>query len=103
MTFFSNSILELVIWISLTQFFFFVSTSPITIAILHSVSASQASFAMAFQIFVSHILGDALSAPLIGKISDVSGDLRFAILTSSPLILIGAILWFLALRKRQLH
>lgn len=103
MAFYSSSIPELIVWISLTQFFFFISNSPATIATLHSVSASQASFAMAFQIFLSHILGDALSAPLIGKVSDISGDLRLGVLTSAPVILVGAVLWYWPLRKTQSH
>lgn len=103
MTFYSSSVFELIVWISLTQFFFFFSNSPVTIATLHSVTPSQASFAMAFQIFVCHILGDVLSAPLIGKISDLTGDLRWGMVSSAPIILIGAFLWYFPLRQTQAH
>jgi predicted MFS family arabinose efflux permease len=99
MTCFASSTIELIVWISLTQFLFFISNSPLTIATFQAVSVSQASFAMAVQIFVSHLLGDALSAPLIGKISDVTGNLRIGILLSAPVILIGATLWFWPLKK----
>lgn len=99
--FYSKSLVELTFWISVTQFFFFVSTSPATIATLHSVTASQASFAIALQIFLSHVLGDALSAPLIGKVSDMTGDLRWGMLASAPAILVGAILWYWPLRQQR--
>lgn len=103
MAFYARSTTELFVWIALTQFFFFISNSPITIATLHSVTPAQGSFAMAMQIFISHILGDALSAPLIGKVSDVSGDLRLGVMTAAPVILLGAFLWYLPLRQAQRH
>jgi predicted MFS family arabinose efflux permease len=79
----------------------FMSTSPVTIAILQSAHARHASFAMALQIFVSHILGDALSAPLIGRLSDATGDLRLGMLACAPMLLLSAFLWYWPTRQRH--
>lgn len=94
MTFNAGSVTGLVIWISLTQFFLFMSTSPIAIGTLQAATARQASFAMALQIFVSHVFGDALSAPWIGFVSDKTGNLRLGILAVAPMILVSALLWY---------
>jgi predicted MFS family arabinose efflux permease len=91
--FYAGSVAELILWISLSQFFMFFSNSPITIATLQAATARQASFAMAVQIFVCHILGDALSAPWIGWMSDKTGSLRLGLLGAAPFILIAAFLW----------
>jgi len=46
--------------------------------LLNSVSASIRSTALAVNVFVIHLLGDAFSPPLIGRISDMTGSLQKA-------------------------
>jgi MFS family permease len=59
-------------------FFILVGTGPTNAALVNSVSASIRSTALAVNVFVIHLLGDAFSPTLIGKISDKSGSLQIA-------------------------
>jgi MFS family permease len=85
---------EFVIYLVLTQLFFFLSTSPICVAILQISPSHLQNFGMAIFIFMSHILGDAISSPLIGKYSDMTGSLQEGILLCTPVILLSSVLWF---------
>lgn len=59
-------------------FFILVGTGPTNAALVNSVSASIRSTALAVNVFVIHLLGDAFSPPLIGWISDKTGSLQIA-------------------------
>ncbi|HET8889253.1 MAG TPA: MFS transporter, partial [Candidatus Angelobacter sp.] len=54
------------------------STGPTNAALVNSVSASIRSTALAVNVFVIHLLGDAFSPTLIGRISDKTGSLQMA-------------------------
>ncbi len=56
--------------IGLAEFALFLSTSPINVVILQGVPAPLRASAMAISIFAIHLLGDLISPPLIGAISD---------------------------------
>lgn len=84
-----------------TQFLFFLSTSPINVALLDTIPAEFRTSAMAIAIFMIHILGDAVSAPLIGYLSDLTGSLRLGILLCLPMIFVSAFFWWLALRAKK--
>ena len=79
--------------LALTQFFFFLSTSPINVALIESVPGNFRTSAMAISIFASHLLGDAISSPLIGKYSDMTGSLKAGILLCTPVILLSWVFW----------
>jgi sugar phosphate permease len=59
-------------------FFILVGTGPTNAALVNSVSAGIRSTALAVNVFVIHLLGDAFSPALIGKISDRTGSLQTA-------------------------
>jgi MFS family permease len=59
-------------------FFILVGTGPTNAALVNSVSASIRSTALAVNVFVIHLLGDAFSPTLIGRISDKTGSLQTA-------------------------
>ncbi|HEV7550241.1 MAG TPA: MFS transporter, partial [Candidatus Angelobacter sp.] len=59
-------------------FFVLVGTGPTNAALVNSVSASIRSTALAVNVFVIHLLGDAFSPTLIGRISDKTGSLQVA-------------------------
>jgi MFS family permease len=59
-------------------FFILIGTGPTNAALVNSVSASIRSTALAVNVFVIHLLGDAFSPPLIGKLSDKTGSLQTA-------------------------
>jgi MFS family permease len=58
--------------IFLAVFFLLINTGPINAAIVNSVNAQIRSTALAVNVFVIHLLGDAFSPSLIGAISDRS-------------------------------
>ncbi len=98
-TYFSQTVSSFVFWLALTEFLFFVSTSPINVIFLSRVPDHLRSSGMAFAILACHILGDAISAPLIGWVSDVTGDLKLGILSALPMALVCALLWLFASLK----
>lgn len=59
-------------------FFVLISTGPTNAALVNSVSASIRSTALAVNVFIIHLLGDAFSPTLIGRISDKTGSLQVA-------------------------
>jgi MFS transporter, Spinster family, sphingosine-1-phosphate transporter len=59
-------------------FFILIGTGPTNAALVNSVSASIRSTALAVNVFVIHLLGDAFSPALIGRLSDKTGSLQKA-------------------------
>jgi MFS transporter, Spinster family, sphingosine-1-phosphate transporter len=59
-------------------FFILIGTGPTNAALVNSVSASIRSTALAVNVFVIHLLGDAFSPALIGRLSDKTGSLQTA-------------------------
>ena len=57
-------------FIFMAVFFLLIGTGPTNAALVNSVSAGIRSTALAVNIFVIHLLGDAFSPALMGKISD---------------------------------
>lgn len=58
--------------IFVAEFFLLINTGPVNAALVNSVAPGIRATAMAINIFVIHLLGDAFSPYLIGKISDMS-------------------------------
>jgi MFS transporter, Spinster family, sphingosine-1-phosphate transporter len=59
-------------------FFVLVGTGPTNAALVNSVSPNIRSTALAVNVFIIHLLGDAFSPTLIGRISDKTGSLQTA-------------------------
>ncbi|HEX5234472.1 MAG TPA: MFS transporter [Silvibacterium sp.] len=75
------------------EFFLFLGTGPLNAAIVNSVAAPIRATAISINLFVIHVLGDAFSPLLIGKISDAS-NLRIGLsITIITLALSGIILF----------
>ncbi|HEY2001755.1 MAG TPA: MFS transporter [Acidobacteriaceae bacterium] len=80
--------------ILLAEFFLFLNTGPLNAAIVNSVSAAVRSTAIAFNLFLIHLLGDWHSPQFIGAVSDRHG-LRLGLgLTLITLLLSAGILFF---------
>ena len=58
--------------ITIAGFLLLLNTAPLNAAVINSVGAHIRATAIAVNLFVIHFLGDALSAWLIGKVSDRS-------------------------------
>jgi MFS family permease len=74
------------------QLFLFVSTGPINAAIVNLTSPLERATAIAVSIFTIHILGDVLSPPLIGALSD-STSLQQAVKIVPLAVLLAGLLW----------
>lgn len=97
-TLYAPTISTLIFFLTFTQLFFFLSTSPVNVSIIESVPAKAQTSAMAISIFLCHILGDAISSPLIGLISDQTGSLQLGMSICIPFIFISSLCWFLGMR-----
>jgi predicted MFS family arabinose efflux permease len=78
------------------EFLFFLSTSPINVAIMHAVPSRFKTTAMALSILACHLLGDAISSPLIGQISDATGSLNKGMMVTLPAAFLAGVFWFIA-------
>jgi predicted MFS family arabinose efflux permease len=63
-------------------FLILIGTGPTNAALVNSVSAGIRSTALAVNVFVIHLLGDAFSPTLMGKVSDKTGSLQTAFWTA---------------------
>jgi predicted MFS family arabinose efflux permease len=78
-------------FVFLTVLFLFFNVSPLNAAILSVVHPKMRAMAMAMNIMVIHLLGDANSTWVIGKVSDMTGSLTIGILIGPAAILIGGL------------
>jgi len=81
-------------FVFLTIFFLFFNTGPLNAAILSVVHPRMRATAMAINILVIHLLGDAISPVLIGKISDLTQSLTIGMLLGCVTIPIGGLILF---------
>jgi MFS family permease len=81
------------------QLCLFLSTGPINAAIINLVSATERATAIALSVFAIHILGDALSPPLIGALSD-QFSLAQAVKIVPIAVVIGGCIWGWAARAQ---
>jgi MFS family permease len=83
--------------IFLGEFFLLVNTAPLNAALVNSVSASIRATALAVNIFVIHLLGDAFSPTLIGYISDRS-NLQSGLMAMIVAVALSAAILFYGMR-----
>ena len=76
----------------LALFFLFFNTGPLNAAICNVVPANIRASAIAVNVLVIHLLGDALSPWLIGRVSDASDLGTGIVLNCGAIALAGAIL-----------
>jgi MFS transporter, Spinster family, sphingosine-1-phosphate transporter len=77
------------------QLCLFLSTGPINAAIINLVAATERATAIALGVFAIHLLGDALSPPLIGALSD-HFSLGQAVKIVPVAVVIGGCIWIWA-------
>jgi MFS family permease len=81
------------------QLCLFLSTGPINAVIVNIVSATERATAIALEVFAIHLLGDALSPPLIGALSD-HFSLAQAVRIVPIAVVIGGCIWAWAARAQ---
>lgn len=75
------------------EFLLFLSTSPVNAQIVNCVSPRIRSMANAISIFAIHLLGDAISPPLVGYISDTTHNLHRGMQIFTWAILVSGLIW----------
>lgn len=83
--------------IVIAELLLFMSTGPISSAIINLVSPTQRASALALSMFAIHLLGDVPSPTLIGWISDTS-SLGKAVLIVPVAVVISGIIWLISAR-----
>src|SRR5205823_4277753 len=73
-------------------FFLFLNTGPLNAVLLGCVPANIRATAMAVNIFFIHALGDSISPPIIGILSDRFGLYRATLITPAMMLVSGAVL-----------
>jgi MFS family permease len=81
------------------QLLLFMSTGPINAVTVNLVSPTERATAISLQVFAIHLLGDALSPPLIGALSDHS-SLAQAVQIVPAAVVIGGCIWAWAARTQ---
>lgn len=84
-------------WIPLAGavFFLFFNTGPANTILANVTSPEIRTTAFALNILIIHALGDAISPPLIGFISDRLNNLGLALGVVALMFLIGGVLWLM--------
>ncbi len=88
--------------LGLAELFIFFSTAPYNAALMGAVPLGLRAMAVAFSIFIGHLLGDIISEPLVGVLSDRLGSLRPAMFVLAAAVVVNALAWVLALRAPRL-
>jgi MFS family permease len=83
----------------IAQLLMFLSTGPINATILNLVLPTQRASAVALEVFVIHLLGDAISPLLIGWLSDAS-SLAEAVKIVPLAVVFSGLLWAWAARDQ---
>ena len=77
-----------------TEFCLFFNTGPTNTILANVTHPSIRATAFALNILVIHLLGDAISPPLIGAITDLAGgNMNVGFTVVSAAILFSGILW----------
>jgi MFS family permease len=80
----------------LGEFFLFLNTGPLNTVILNVTPRAVRSMAFAVNIFVIHILGDAISPTILGRLSDL-WELRTSLLLTPVAMALAGALCFLCM------
>ncbi len=81
--------------LAVAELLLFMSTGPINSVIVSLVSPMQRASAVALSVLAIHLLGDVLSPPLIGGLSDRT-SLGDAVLLVPVAVAVSGLLWIAA-------
>jgi MFS family permease len=90
----------IVVSITAAQVFLWMYNAPVNAMIVNAVDAGLRARAFGLSILAIHVLGDVLSPPLIGVISDATdGNLPLALILVPVFIVLGGGVWLLGWRR----
>jgi MFS family permease len=79
--------------IALCQVFLWMYNGPVNALLVNSVSPGMRARAFALSIFAIHAFGDAVSPPIIGKVSSATGSLPLAIGLVLLALIVALVIW----------
>jgi len=80
------------------QLFLWAYNSPVNALLVNSVEPGLRARAFGISILCIHLFGDVLSPPLIGIVSDSTGDLEKALIMVPIAIALGGLVWLVGWR-----
>jgi MFS-type transporter involved in bile tolerance (Atg22 family) len=81
------------------QFFLWFYNGPINTLIANAVDGRMRARAFSLSILSIHLFGDAISPTIIGKISDLTGNLTNGVLLVPAFLALGSLIWGLGWRR----
>lgn len=100
----SNMNVAYALW-AIAMLLLFINTSPVNALTVSCVPAPLRASAMAVNIFLIHLLGDAISPEIVGRRSMAGGSsgeaLAEALIISVPAIILSGLILLFALRRRE--
>lgn len=82
----------------LAEFMLLLNTGPLNAAVISAVPPGIRASAVALNVLVIHVLGDALSPTVLGYLSDQTGSLQTAFLAAVAAVLLSAMILLYARR-----
>ena len=79
-------------WFFVAEFLLFLSTGPVNVVTVNVVPVHVRAMATAVSIFAIHLLGDAISPPIIGWLADMHG-LASAVLIVPVAVAVSGLVW----------
>jgi fucose permease len=88
-----------IVLLGLCQFFMWFYNGPVNTTLVNCVPSGMRARAFSLSILSIHILGDAISPPIIGAISDATGNLTVAVLVAPVMLAVGGVFWGIGWRR----
>ncbi|MGO8688688.1 MAG: spinster family MFS transporter [Thermoguttaceae bacterium] len=89
------------VFVFVAEFLLFFNTGPTNTILANVVHPAIRSTGFAVNILIIHMLGDAISPPLIGAVADRFDSLRVGFVAVSMFILLGGVFWLLGARHLE--
>lgn len=93
--------LAIALAIFLAQFLMWFYNGPINAIIVNAVPFELRARAVGLSILMIHLLGDAISPLIIGRISDATGNLANGMALIPVMMLVGAMIWWYGWRRGE--
>lgn len=97
--FFLRAPLAIVAAVLTAQIFLWAYNAPVNALLVNSVDPGLRARAFGLSILCIHLLGDVLSPPLIGLVSDRTGNLELALVMVPVAVLLGGLVWLVGWRR----
>jgi predicted MFS family arabinose efflux permease len=91
--YFAEGAVAVGVGITLAQVFLWMFNGPVNTLLVNSTAPTMRARAFALSIFSIHAFGDVVSPPLVGAVSDATGNLPGAMGLVLAALVVGAVVW----------